>query len=187
MKMIASACAPRARSIAAAAATAASSTAVRMVPSASVRSSTSSRRSRSAMGDELAPQAPGLRPVATAHFQHVAKAARRDHADAGARAAQAARWCRPSCRARSSRSFRFCPARASLAESPPPRRRGSTAPWRRGKRARPRRSRNRSVNVPPTSTPTMVFCRLARSCTRPAAQLRGGCRVNAAVLASATP
>ena len=31
--------------------------------------------------DELAPQAPGLPAVAAAHFQHVAKAARGDHAD----------------------------------------------------------------------------------------------------------
>ena len=34
--------------------------------------------------DELAPQAPGLPAVAAAHFEHVAKAARGDHADARA-------------------------------------------------------------------------------------------------------
>src|ERR1051325_4017594 len=50
MKMIASACAPRARSNAAASRTAVASTGVRIVPSASVRSSTSTRMSRSAMG-----------------------------------------------------------------------------------------------------------------------------------------
>ena len=39
-----------------------------------------------AVGDrrEIAPQAPGVRPIAAAHFEHVAKAARRDHADARA-------------------------------------------------------------------------------------------------------
>ena len=50
MKMIATACAPCATSCRAAARTSFSSTAVRIVPSASVRSATSSRMSRSAIG-----------------------------------------------------------------------------------------------------------------------------------------
>ncbi len=50
MKMMASASAPLARRASAAARTAAASTAVRMVPSANVRSATSRRRSRSAIG-----------------------------------------------------------------------------------------------------------------------------------------
>jgi hypothetical protein len=52
-----------------------------MLPSASVRSFTSTRMSRSAIGEEVAPQAPGAATIAPAHFEDVAKAARRDDAD----------------------------------------------------------------------------------------------------------
>ncbi len=43
----------------------------------------------------------------------------------------------------------------ALRESPPPRRRAATAPWRCGTRRVAASSKNRSVNVPPTSTPTI--------------------------------
>ena len=33
-------------------------------------------------GREIAPEAPGARPIAPAHFEHVTEAARRDHSDA---------------------------------------------------------------------------------------------------------
>ena len=63
--------------------TSAGSTASRIVPSASVRSSTSIRMSRSATGMNR-PTGPRCGPIAAAHLQHVAKAARRDDADARA-------------------------------------------------------------------------------------------------------
>ena len=39
-------------------------------------------------GREIAPEAPGARSIAPAHFEHIAKAARRDHSDARALALQ---------------------------------------------------------------------------------------------------
>jgi hypothetical protein len=79
--MMATLCAPFSISILAAARTSSALIAVRIVPSASVRSST-----QVAIGDrrEIAPQAPGTAPVAAAHLQHVTKTARRDDADPGA-------------------------------------------------------------------------------------------------------
>ena len=58
------------------------------VPSASMRSSTSRRRSRSAIGTKSPHRPQVRRPVAAAHLQHVAKAARGDDADARALALQ---------------------------------------------------------------------------------------------------
>ena len=57
---------------------------------------------------------------------------------------------------------------AGLAESPPPRRRDATAPWRCGSCRAAASNQNRSVNVPPTSTPTMDA--VGRSCAAARAQ-----------------
>ncbi len=58
----------------------ASSSGMRTVPDASTRSDTSSRRLRGMTGTKRAGHAIGLRPRAAAKLDHVAKAARGDHA-----------------------------------------------------------------------------------------------------------
>ena len=94
-----------------AAATASSSTGVRTVPSASVRSSTSSRRSRSAIGRN-SPQRPQVcgrsrrRISSTSRKPLVVITPMR-----GPLAVPTACWCRPWCHARSSRSSRCAPKR----------------------------------------------------------------------------
>ena len=153
----------------AAARTASTSTAVRIVPSASVRSSTSRRMSRSAIGVK-SPHRPQVwrrsrrrisstsrkpRVVMTPIFgaaplQQRIGADRRavdDRADAGDAAERA----------------------QAVEKARPPRRRAATAPWRCGTCRVAASKQNRSVNVPPTSTPTMTprsahALGLARSC-----------------------
>ena len=144
-----------ASSCCAAARTSPRSTGVRIVPSASVRSLTSSRMSRSAIGDEIAPQAPGAAAVAPAHLQHVAEAARGDDADLRAAPLQqrvGADGGAVHDRADAGGAAeRRSPLRKPCASSP---RRDGTFAVRNVRAAAS--SRNRSVNVPPTSTPTMT-------------------------------
>ena len=112
-----------------------------------------------AVGDrrEVAPQAPGAAAVAPAHLQHVAEAARGDDADL-------ARPCRSSSAlvptvvpCTIERDRRGAAERAQAVEEA-----GrlvaaaATAPWRCGSARVASSNRNRSVKVPPTSTPTMT-------------------------------
>ena len=155
MKMIATACAPCVDAAACAAArTSSSSTAVRIVPSASVRSSTSSRMSRSAIGVK-SPHRPQVRRRSRRRISSTSRKPRvvmtpifgaaplqqRVGADRGAVHDRAARGTPPSARS---------PLRKPCASSP--RREGTFAVV---KVRAVESKRNRSVNVPPTSMPTM--------------------------------
>ena len=104
---------------------------------------------------ELAPQAPGLRPVAPAHLQHVAKAFGRDDAGLAALALQQ----RIGADRRAMNDGRDC--RQVVRALPDAVQKAGGFAAARGRdlaRSRIRRSlssrKKRSVNVPPTSTPT---------------------------------
>ena len=149
-----------------------------MLPSASVRSFDLDAHVAVGDRDEIAPQAPGAAAVAAAHFQHVAKAARGDDADLRPAPLQqrvgadgGAVHDRVD---RGSAAERFRPLRKPCASSP--RRDGTLAVRKRPAAAS---SRNRSVKVPPTSTPTMT----PRSLMVSGARLRGGVGIERAVAA----
>ena len=110
--------APSASSCFAAAATPASSSGTSTSPSASIRSSTSRRR-RARSAARSGPSGRRRRPGAPAELEDVAKAARRDQADAWRSCARASRWSSSSCRARSRRARAgSTPAASSAAITP---------------------------------------------------------------------
>ncbi len=112
-----------------------------------------------AIGDrrEIAPEAPGARPVATPHLQNVAKAAGRDEANPAAFALQqGVRADRCAVNDRTERRDATGPRRRSPSMNPAassPRLDGALAV---AKRRLVASNQNRSVKVPPTSTPTIV-------------------------------